>query len=324
MLASAPRDGTACDAGAVHRPVLLREVLELLRPRPAAVYVDGTVGLGGHAEALLEATSPDGRLLGVDRDGRALALCRQRLARFGERVRLVRGDHRDLLEIARREGVVVADGVLLDLGVSSLQLDDPERGFSLRRDGPLDMRMDPSSGPTAAELLRTASEKELERILRLYGEEPAARSIARAIARRRDRSPILRTSELAALVESAAGARGRRARIHPATRTFQALRIAVNRELDDLDRSIAAAVALLRRGGRLAIISFHALEDRVVKRALRSLAHRCICPPALPICGCGRENLVRVLTPKPLRPTPREVADNPRSRSARLRAAERL
>ncbi len=324
MLVPAHREAMTPDATAAHRPVLRTEVLDFLRPRPGGVYVDGTVGLGGHAEALLEATSPDGRLLGIDRDGRALALCGQRLARFGERVKLVRGDHRDVFEIAHREGVVVADGVLLDLGVSSLQLDDPERGFSFRQDGPLDMRMDPASGPTAAELLRTASERELARILRLYGEEPLARPIARAIARRRQRSPILRTAELAALVESVAGARGRRARIHPATRTFQALRIAVNRELEQLDRSVTGSVALLRRGGRLVTIAFHSLEDRVVKHALGALASRCVCPPRLPVCACGRENLVRVLTPKPLRPAPREVAENPRSRSARLRAAERL
>jgi len=307
---------------AVHRPVLLREVLDLLAPRPGGVFVDGTIGLGGHAEALLEATSPDGRLLGIDLDPRSLELARRRLARFGDRVRLVQGDHRDLLEIAQGEGIHAADGVLLDLGVSSFQLEDPARGFSFLADGPLDMRMDPTRGPTAADLLRSLPERELERILRDYGEEPRARRIARAIARRRARDPILRTLELARLVEAVAG--GRRRRIHPATRTFQALRIAVNRELEGLGRSVTGAIALLRRGGRFVAIAFHSLEDREIKRALGELGRRCICPPRLPVCGCGRENLVRLLTPKPLRPTPEEVRDNPRSRSARLRAAERL
>ncbi len=324
MLVQARSDRMRPSPTATHRPVLLRETLELLRPRPGAVFVDGTVGPGGHAEAVLEATAPDGRLLGVDRDPEALALARPRLAGFGARAILVQGDYRGLAEIARHEGFFAVDGVLLDLGVSSPQLDDPARGFSFRADGPLDMRMDPSSGPTAADLIATASEAELLRILRTYGEEKLARPIARALLKRRRQRPITRTLELAALVESVAGGRARRWRIHPATRTFQALRIAVNRETEDLERSVTEAVTLLRRGGRIAVVSFHSLEDRAVKRVLRGLASRCICPPGLPVCGCGRENLVRVLTAKPLRPGPAEVEDNPRSRSARLRAAERL
>ena len=213
---------------------------------------------------------------------------------------------------------------LADLGISSLQLDDPRRGFSFRVDGPLDMRMDPSSGPSAADLLASLTEGEIKEILKTFGEERFAGPIARAVVRERSRRPFLRTRQLSEVVERAAGGAARRYRIHPATRTFQALRIAVNREVEGLEKLAGDAVSLLRRGGRLAIISFHSLEDRAIKTAFRAMAERCICPPGMPVCGCGRENLVRILTTRPVTPSPEEIESNPRSRSARLRAAERL
>jgi 16S rRNA (cytosine1402-N4)-methyltransferase len=307
-----------------HRSVLLREVLAWLRPVPGGTYIDCTLGAGGHAEALLEACAPDGRVLGIDRDPAALEIARERLAPFGDRFTAVHADHADLLEAARGAGVFAADGILADLGVSSMQLDDAGRGFSFRNDGPLDMRMDPASGaPTAADLLATLPETEIRRILSEYGEERLASRIAHAIVRRRDTEPLLRTPELADLARRAYGPAAHRSRIHPATRTFQALRIAVNQEITGLERFVTDAVSLLRRGGRFVAISFHSLEDRAVKHTLRGLAERCICPPGLPKCGCGRENLVRILTAKPVEPSPEEIDLNPRSRSARLRAAER-
>jgi 16S rRNA (cytosine1402-N4)-methyltransferase len=309
-----------------HRPVLLRETLELLRPRPrpGTVIVDATLGPGGHAEAVLQAVAPVGRLYGIDRDPIALRLARQRLARFGDRFVPIRGNHRDLIGLLRERGIEEVDGVLADLGVSSLQLDDPGRGFALRLEGPLDMRMDPEAGPTAADLLATLPEGDLAEILFRYGEERRARAIARAIVRERARRPLGTTSELAELVARVAGPRARRFRIHPATRTFQALRIAVNREVEGLDRLVADAAGLLRRGGRLVFISFHSLEDRAVKSALRALAHRCVCPPDLPVCACGRESVIRILTSRPIRPSEEEVRGNPRARSARMRAGEKL
>jgi len=317
-------EDTTVTLSGVHVPVLLRETIELLAPSSGTTVVDATVGAGGHAEAWLLALGPHGRLLGIDRDERALELARRRLARFGDRFVAVRGDHADLLNLLRRHGVFAVDGLLFDLGLSSMQLDDPGRGFSFRADGPLDMRMDPDSGPTAAEILASASEEELRRILWSWGEERGARAIARAIVERRSRRPVRRTRELAELVCDVAGPAARRQRIHPATRTFQALRIAVNREIVDLERLVTESTSILRRRGRLAVIAYHSLEDRIVKHTLRALAARCICPPGLPVCGCGRENLLRVLTARPVRPADEEIARNPRARSARLRAGERL
>jgi 16S rRNA (cytosine1402-N4)-methyltransferase len=310
---------------APHRPVLLRETLQLLAPRRGAIVVDGTLGPGGHAEALLEAIGPTGRLYGIDRDAAALAFAARRLARFGAAFQPIHGTHENLLELLRARAVTAVDVALFDLGLSSPQLDDPRRGFSFRADGPLDMRMDPSRGETAAALLARAGEDELRALLRERGEERRAGSIARALVRRRSGSgPIETTRELAELVERTLGPRARALRIHPATRTFQALRIAVNREIEGLAGLVRDAVTLLRPGGRVAILSYHSLEDRAVKNALRELARRCTCPPRLPRCACGRKDLVRPLSARAVRPTPQEISANPRARSARLRAAERL
>ena len=288
---------------ASHVPVLLAETLELLAVRPGGLWVDGTVGLGGHAEAVLRATAPDGRLVGFDRDPEALERAQARLAPFGERVRL---EHADYREIPERLGEAPADGILLDLGVSSLQLDDAERGFSFQREGPLDMRMDRGARGTAAELVNRMREKDLADVLHELGEEPFSRRIARAIVRARESEPIRTTTRLAEIVRRAAP-RSRRPGFHSATRTFQALRIRTNRELDGLEPAFERIASRLRAGGRLVVIAFHSLEDRAAKQAFRSLAAR----------GFS------VLTRKPLRPSEAETRVNPRARSARLRAVER-
>ena len=289
------------DAG--HVPVLLAETLELLAVRPGGLWVDGTVGLGGHAEAVLRATSPAGRLRGIDRDREALERARARLLPFGDRVRL---EHADYREIKERLAGEAADGILLDLGVSSLQLDDAERGFSFQREGPLDMRMDRSERGSASELVNRMPENDLADLIHEYGEEPYSRRIARAIARAREKAPIATTTELAEIVRRAAP-KSRRPGFHPATRTFQALRIRTNRELDGLEPALERAAECLRPAGRMAVIAFHSLEDRAAEQAFRSLATRGF----------------RVLTKKPLRPGEPETRDNPRARSARLRAIVR-
>jgi len=289
------------DAG--HVPVLLEETLELVAVRPGGLWVDGTVGLGGHAAAVLRATAPDGRLLGLDRDGESLVRARGRLAAFGERVRLEQADYR---EIPERLSGEKASGILLDLGISSAQLDEAERGFSFQAEGPLDMRMDRSRGETAADVVNRLREKELADLLYTCGEEPASRRIARAIVFARERRPIATTTELADVVRRAA-LRGRRPGLHPATRTFQALRIRVNRELDGLGPALERIASCLSPGGRMVVIAFHSLEDRAVKEAFRALSARGY----------------RVLTRKPVRPGETEVRLNPRARSARLRGVSR-
>ncbi len=306
-----------------HLPVMLAETLAVLAPRPGGLYVDGTLGAGGHAAAILNACAPDGRLLGLDRDPAALELAAERLGGLGGRVVLRRESFDRMGEAMRETGVGKADGILLDLGVSSMQLDQPGRGFSFRHDAPLDMRMGPE-GASAAELLADLDENALARLLREYGEEPFARVIARALTRARASAPIATTGRLAALVEAALPAAERRKRkLHPATQVFQALRIAVNDELGRLDRFLAGLPAWLTPGGRVAVISYHSLEDRRVKRALAGLARPCTCPPRLAVCACGRKPLVELLTPKALRAGAAEVEANPRARSARLRAAAR-
>ena len=289
----------------------------MLEPERGGFFVDATVGAGGHAESLLE-RGTEIRLLGIDRDPDALALAGERLARFAERFELVPGDFADL--DALLSGRPPAAGILADLGVSSMQLDRGERGFSFRRDGPLDMRMGPG-GRTAADIVSTASVEELTRIFRDYGEERMAAKIARGIVAERTRGPIQTTRQLARIV---AGEKGSREKIDPATRVFQALRIEVNQELVALGRFLAAAVARLKPGGRLAVISYHSLEDRIVKDAFRRDSGVCSCPPKLPTCICGARAALRLLTRRPIRPGEAELRRNPRSRSARLRVAEKL
>jgi 16S rRNA (cytosine1402-N4)-methyltransferase len=309
---------------APHRPVLLRETIELLAAERGGFFVDCTVGLGGHSEAILQA-SADATVLGIDRDDEALELARERLAQYGSRFRAVHADFRELTRVLATAKVRQARGILADLGVSSWQLDSPSRGFSFRHDAPLDMRMDAAGDEeTAAELLGRLSEVEIARIIFEYGEERRSRRIARFIVDRRERGEAVSTTrDLAHLVERAVGP-GKKRRIHPATRTFQALRIAVNRELEDLDRFVAEAVDLLEPEGRLAVISFHSLEDRIIKRTLLKLSGRCQCPPRVPQCTCGARRMIEILTRRPITPGEEEVADNPRARSAKLRAGRKL
>src|ERR1043165_381551 len=306
--------------GAPHRPVLLKETLKFLVAERGGLFIDGTVGLGGHSEAILKSSS-DTRVLGLDLDPAALAYSRQRLASFGDRFRAFQANFRELADVLKRAGESDPNGILVDLGVSSLQFDSPERGFSFRFDAPLDMRMDPTSGPTAAELLQQLSETEIARIIFEFGEERHSRRIARRIVERRDRGePVSTTKELADLVLAAVGG-GKRQQIHPATRTFQALRIAVNNELEGLGDFVKLAVDLLAPDGRLVGISFHSLEDRILKQEWRLLSGHCQCPPRLPVCSCGAREVVEVLTRRPVAPTAREIEENPRARSAKLRAA---
>jgi S-adenosyl-methyltransferase MraW len=305
----------------MHQSVLLSEIVEFLRPsRDDGTLVDATVGLGGHAEALLT-RYPSTRLLGIDRDPQALAASATRLERFGDRVTLAQGRHETLIDILKKQKIESVSGLLADLGVSSLQLDDASRGFSFRYDAPLDMRMGPDSR-TAADLVNTLGEQELATILRDYGEEPMARRIARAIVDGRAETPIETTARLAEIVRSVKWSKP--GQIDPATLTFQALRIAANEELVGLDKFIDDAVEVLDEGARIAIISFHSLEDRIVKRAFRRLEGACTCPPNLPVCACGAKEVVRILTSRPVTASEEEVQRNPRSRSAKLRVAEKL
>lgn len=308
----APRTG--------HVPVLLQEVVKGLAVRPGGRYLDATVGGGGHAAAILEASAPTGTLLGLDRDPEAVARASARLASYGDRVRIIHASYGDLLSVAREEGVVPLDGVLFDLGFSSCQIQDAQRGFAFQADGPLDMRFDPGSEvPTAADLVNESSLDALVDLLRRYGEEPRAVAIARAIVQAR---PISSTRQLAEVIAQAVG--GRSGRVHPATRTFQALRIAVNRELETLEDALPQALMALKSGGRLAVISFHSLEDRIVKHFFHQEASDCICPPEQPVCQCNHRKTVRLVMRKPIVPSPAEVQANPRSRSAKLRIVERL
>jgi 16S rRNA (cytosine1402-N4)-methyltransferase len=307
------------DANVRHIPVLFQAVLNGLAVSPGGRYIDATLGGGGHASGVLAASAPDGRVLALDRDPSALKVAQARLESYAERVTLVHSSFAHLGAVARAHEFSPVDGVLFDLGLSSMQLDDPERGFAFMTDGPLDMRFDPTGGgPSAADLVNELSAEALADLIFEYGEDRKSRRIARAIVEAR---PIHTTGELAAVIEQAVG---RRERIHPATRTFQALRIAVNAELDTLEAVLPQAVELLAPGGRLVVISFHSLEDRIVKHFMRRESQDCICPPELPVCMCEHRASLRVLTRKPLRPSDEEVERNPRARSARLRVAEKL
>jgi 16S rRNA (cytosine1402-N4)-methyltransferase len=309
-----------------HIPVLAEEVMSMLAPASGSLQIDATVGGGGHTERILEATDPDGRLLGLDADGAAIARVAGRLRpRFGDRLVLRQANFRELATVAPAAGFGQVDGALFDLGLSSYQLADTERGFGFRAGGPLDMRFDTSRGVPAAELLATLDTDELTALFRRYGEEPRAARIARAIVEARRTAPVATAEELAALVGSVVPPNPRQpSRTHPATRVFQALRIAVNQELEALEAGLAAALDLLRPGGRLVVLSYHSLEDRIVKRFIAAERRGCVCPPELPVCVCGRDPRLRVLTRRSVTPTTAEIVANPRARSARLRAAERL
>lgn len=305
-----------------HKPVLLEECLRALDIRPDGTYVDGTLGRAGHSLAILRRLQ-GGRLIGIDRDQSALSAARERLSGGGDRVTLVHGDFRDLGDILRDLGVERVDGMLFDLGVSSPQLDEPERGFSYMHDAPLDMRMDTTAGLDARQVVNQWSYEELRGILYEYGEERYAPQIARAIVRRREQRPVESTGELVEIIRSALPASSLREKQHPAKRTFQAIRIAVNGELEALPPMLEAAAEALAPGGRLAVITFHSLEDRIVKQTLRTLATGCTCPPEFPVCVCGKKPRLRLVNRKPVVPGPAELEENPRARSAKLRTAER-
>jgi 16S rRNA (cytosine1402-N4)-methyltransferase len=312
---------TGSEAIQRHVPVLLEEVLEGLAIRQGGVYLDGTIGWGGHALQILQRYEGS-RVIGLDRDGTALEAASRRLADYGDRVLLFHSDFRQLAEVLDEVGVGLIDGVLMDLGVSSMQLEDAGRGFSFSQDGPLDMRMNPESGIAAFEIVNTWEEKDLANLIFKYGEEKRSRSIASTIVKERDAAPIASTLKLAELISSVPGMRRVR-NIHPATRTFQALRIEVNDELDAVKQVIPISVERLVQGGRLAMISFHSLEDRIVKRSFKELQNPCQCPKEFPECRCGKVSAGRVLTKRPVVPSEEEIMANPRSRSAKLRVFEK-
>ncbi|MBQ5567118.1 MAG: 16S rRNA (cytosine(1402)-N(4))-methyltransferase RsmH [Oscillospiraceae bacterium] len=306
-----------------HKPVLLDECIEALAIRPDGIYVDGTLGRAGHSLEIVRRLTT-GRLIALDRDESALAAARVRLADYMDRVTLVHSNFSRLGEVLHELGIDGADGMLFDLGVSSPQLDDAQRGFSYKQDAPLDMRMDTTAALTARELVNTASYEELRRILFEYGEERYAPAIARAICREREQMPIETTLQLADIIRSAMPGQALREKQHPAKRSFQAIRIAVNDELGELEPMLSAAEENLRPGGRLAVITFHSLEDRIVKRKLRELSTGCTCPPEFPVCVCGKKPKMELLTRKPIVSGEQELQENPRARSAKLRVARKL
>ncbi len=306
-----------------HYSVLLNECIEALNIRPDGIYVDGTLGMGGHSEQIAKRLTT-GRLIAIDRDEMALSRAQERLAPYADRITFVHGNFRDLPQLLADAGVTGADGMLFDLGVSSPQLDNPERGFSYMADAPLDMRMDRSEGITAWFIVNKWPEEKLKRILYDFGEERYAPRIAQAIVRRRETAPIDTTIELVDVIRSAMPAAALREKQHPAKRSFQAIRIAVNDELGSVSELLDHAVDLLNPGGRLAVISFHSLEDRIVKNAIASREHGCTCPREFPVCTCGFVQTLRSVTRKPILPSPQELEENPRSRSAKLRVAERV
>ena len=308
----------------IHEPVMLPEVLEWIRPMAGGVYCDGTLGGGGHSGAILQAAGPDAVLYGIDRDETAIAAATERLQQYPG-FHAIHGNFHDARRLLEEAGAPKLDGVLLDLGVSSPQLDTPERGFSYHEDAPLDMRMDRSQGRTAAELLNTAEEAELAGIIRDFGEEKWAARIAKMICEHRAAKPMETTFDLVSAVDAAIPKAVRRKEDgHPARRTFQAIRIAVNDELTPLDQAVCELVDCLKPGGRICIITFHSLEDRLVKRCFQRLQHPCICPPKAPVCTCGRKPVVRILAGGAIKPSGEETGRNPRARSAKLRVAEKL
>jgi 16S rRNA (cytosine1402-N4)-methyltransferase len=307
-----------------HLSVLPDEVIQFLNPQPGGTYLDGTLGGAGHAGLVLERCTPGGMLVGIDQDQEALQAAGRRLADFGTAARLVHGNFGELEQYLGQLEIPALDGFILDLGVSSHQLDSAGRGFSFQQDAPLDMRMDTSCGETAAELLNDLPETELERIIRDYGEERWAKRIALFIVKARQEAPIEKTLQLVDIIKGAVPKAKWDERIHPATRTFQAIRIAVNRELENLEKGLRAALDRLKPEGRGVVISFHSLEDRIVKHLFREYASGCTCPRNFPVCACNNTPRVRVLTGRPVTATPQELEINPRSRSAKLRAVEKL
>jgi 16S rRNA (cytosine1402-N4)-methyltransferase len=309
---------------AYHKPVMLDEVLEFLRPENGKIIIDCTLGGGGHSLEIVKRIVPDGMLVGIDRDSEALAAAAERLASYSENVTLKKGAFGDLSDIAKELGLKTVDGALFDLGVSSHQLDAAERGFSFRQDAPLDMRMDTSEDVTAEDLVNTLSESELADIIWRYGEERWAKRIAQFIVKSRKIKPVKSTGDLVDVIMAAIPQGARKGAIHPATRTFQALRIAVNRELEMLKEGLDAAIGLLKVGGRICVLSYHSLEDRIVKETFLSYSGRCTCPPPLPVCVCGAKKSLEILTRRPALPTDAEIIENARARSAKLRVAEKV
>lgn len=308
----------------IHQPVMLREVLEGLSLRPGGIYVDCTLGGAGHSEAILKDTGPGGHLVALDQDPEALAAAGKRLAPFRGRMELVRANFAQLAEVLNRLGINEVDGILFDLGVSSYQLDNPARGFSYQHDALLDMRMDPEQETTAGELVNNLPVEELARIIKDYGEERWASRIASFIGEERKHHPVETTGRLVEIIKKAVPAGARREGPHPAKRTFQALRIAVNRELEILHEAVRSAVQALRPGGRICVITFHSLEDRIIKDLFRQLASPCSCPRDFPVCVCGGKKVIRIITPKPVVAGAAELEENPRARSAKLRIAEKI
>jgi 16S rRNA (cytosine1402-N4)-methyltransferase len=307
-----------------HAPIMVSEILSLLQPERGGVFVDGTLGGGGHAQAVLERLPAGGQLYGIDRDGEAVAEASRRLKPFGDAFTVIRGNFFDMKSLLLQRGIPAADGILLDLGVSSHQLDAPERGFSYHSDAPLDMRMDTSAPLTAYDVVNTYPAPELARIFREYGEERFAGRIAASIVRAREGEPIRSTTQLAEIIKAATPAANRWEGQHPARRSFQAIRIEVNGELSGLRQALTDAAELLNPGGRLCVITFHSLEDRIAKQLFRELENPCTCPPKAPVCICGKKPVVRILTKKPLTAEQQELEENARSRSAKLRAIEKL
>jgi len=307
-----------------HIPVLLNETLEYLDPKPGGVYIDGTLGGAGHSSEIAKRIVPGGVLIGIDQDSNAIDAATRRLEAYKDNVIIVRDNFRNIKTIALQKGFKKVDGILLDIGVSSHQLDEKERGFSYMQDGPLDMRMDTENGLNASDIVNNSSEQELIRILRDYGEEKWAVRIAKFITEERKNSRIDTTFKLADIIQRAIPAAARRDGGHPAKRTFQALRIAVNDELQVLEEAVTNAARLLKPGGRLVVITFHSLEDRIVKKIFNNMEKPCTCPPQLPVCACGKEPLLRVITKKPVTAGVEELKTNTRSKSAKLRAAERV